>query len=1094
MSARINSILGLNYVRQGTRAIGTLTAVFSILLQISQTRLPAQGATASLQGSISDATGAVVPEATVKITNVNTGASQTATSNTQGRYFVPDLAVGDYELRVSKQGFATLVRHGLTLTVGAQQVVDMTVEIGAANQTVSVEAAASQVETATAAVGSLMDTHQMADLPLNGRNLEQLIQLAPGVSTIQGNAFTANGFGGRAAGYSIAGSRPEGQAILIDDESMQGFWNRGMGSIAGTSLGVEAIAEFQTLTNTYSAQFGGNGGAVNAVSKSGTNSFHGSAYEYLRNSAMDARSFIDPGSRPPPFRRNQFGGSLGGPVKRDKAFFFVNYEGFRQLLGETKIANVPGCNLNPSNCVPLATVTNPAVRQAITNALAIYPNATSVVNGQPEATTVANQIIHEDYVLARFDYAISSKDSIFGRYISDKSSYTEPYGGGGYGGGPLPFWPEVDDSHSHFSTLEWRRIISQTLVNTARISYSRPSTIEFTAPTVGTGIVNGTDPLQFNGGTRTDGVLAVTGLAGIGGALQLPANITQSHFIEGDDVTWAKGAHNIRFGALVGRLQTNTFETFFSGGEFSFTGLTSGPFPFVGGVPTIVLYVPPGSYFNRDLRQIEFTPYVQDDWKFSRRLTINMGVRWSFITNPIDQHNQLFTVTNFDTAAPPNLLTNVSHVMVINPSRKNFDPRIGLAFDPTGSQKTSIRAGFGIFHHPILPPDYTVGYWTSPPSAIDVVPGAFGVRFPTLPLSGNVAAPSSGPGWNYNTNVTPYQMQWNINIQHEIARNTVLNIGYIGSRGLHLLTENQDNPPTVCLATEGPHCANPTYAKGFEAFAPGGPGGYVGYGTLGSVTSNPVRNPNLAGWNDFGPYANSRYNSGTVSLNRRLTSNVQIQGSYTWSRCMDNGSYYPSFGGTGTLTNPYNWNSDWGPCAWDLNHVARINGLVNLPFHGNRVVEGWQLAGILSANNGYPLNITDGYDETTGGSPVGLTPRPNLNPGCSNNPVLGTANQWYNPTCFSLEAPGTFGNLGRDTVRGPNFVDTDFSVLKDTKVSERIAAQFRAEFFNIFNHTNLGLPNASLFLGGGVRNSSAGQITTYVATPRQIQFALKFIF
>jgi len=1010
------------HLSEGRMFICALSALI-IIGSWSQTPLLGQGATGSILGIVTDMSGAAVPDTAVQVKDVNTGIVQSTSTNAQARYTVPDLRVGDYEVQASKMGFQTTVRRGITLSVGAQSVVDFSLPVGQQQQVVTVEAQASQVETTSAAVSSLTDQKQMRDLPLNGRNLEQLIQLAPGVNTIQGNAFTSNGFGGRANGYSIAGSRPEGQALLLDDETLQGFWNRGMASVVGTSLGVEAIGEFQTLTNTYSAQFGGNGGVVNAVSKSGTNTFHGSAYEFLRNSALDARAFIDPGHSPPAFRRNQYGGSLGGPVRKDKAFFFVNYEGIRQLLGETKIANVPGCNLNTAACTP--TTTNPATRQAIINTLSVFPNADSVVNGQPRATSVANQIAHEDYVLARFDYAISDKDSIFVRYVSDKSSFVEPFGGGAFGGGPIPFWPELDASHSNFATTEWRRIVSPTLVNVARASFSRPATNEFTDKSIGRGIVNGTDPLQFFGGARQDGIVNITGLSGIGGALQLPFNTTQNRFTEGDDVTWTHGAHTLRFGGSVSRLQTNTFMPFFHGAQWSFTGLSGGPFPFLGGVPTTLIYVPLGSYPNRDFREIEITPYLQDDWKVSQKLTLNLGLRWEFVTNPVDQHNQLNTITNFDTAAPPNLFTHVQHPMATNPSWKNFDPRFGFAYDAFADHKTSIRGGFGMFRHVILPPDYSPGFWASPPWALTVLPGSLGALFPNLPNNGaagglNVGKPSSSPAWDYNTAVTPYVMQWNLNIQREVARNTVLNIGYVGSRGVHLITGLQANPPTVCLASEGPHCANPTYAKGFAAFAEGGPGGYLGFGTVGAVTSNPDRNNFLAGFPNLGTYASSSYHSGVVSLNRRFTSNVQVQASYTWSRCMDNGGYLTSLNSntTGAFTNPYNGNTDKAPCGWDLNHVARVNGLIALPFHGNQFVEGWQISGILSATTGYPLNITDGYDETAGGTPVAIAPRPNLNPGCSNNPIIGSVNRWYDVTCFSLLRPARSATLAETLCAG----------------------------------------------------------------------------
>jgi hypothetical protein len=317
---------------------------FFFLAGAGAVKLAAQAATGSILGTVADQSGAAVPGAAIEVNNTGTGAVRTATSDGAGRFNLPDLAVGGYDIHASKAGFSTVVRRGITLTVGAETVVDFTLPIGPQSQTVAVEAEVTQVETTNSAVGMLTDQKQMRDLPLNGRGFEQLIQLTPGVNTIGGTAagggggFIVFGMQGRAPEYSIAGSRPVGQQILLDDESLENFWGNGMSSVMGTSLGVEAIAEFRTLTNTYTAEFGGNGGVINAVSKSGTNGVHGSAYEFFRNSALDARQFIDP-AQIPAFRQNQFGGSLGGPIKRDKMFFFVNYEGIRAVL-----ANYTGRN------------------------------------------------------------------------------------------------------------------------------------------------------------------------------------------------------------------------------------------------------------------------------------------------------------------------------------------------------------------------------------------------------------------------------------------------------------------------------------------------------------------------------------------------------------------------------------------------------------------------------------------------------------------------------------------------------------------------------------------------------------------------------
>jgi hypothetical protein len=1061
---------------------------------IAPAHLNGQAATATISGRITDMSGAAVPAVEVQVKNNATGGGQTTASDEQGRYTLADLPVGDYDIHVSKTGFSNMVRTGVTLTVGAQSVVDFSLQVGQQLETITVQAEASLVDTSNSTVGTLTDEKQMSGLPLNGRNFEQLIQLSAGVNTLQGNSFVASGFQGRAPEYSIAGSRPEGQAILLDDENLQNFWNKGMGSVMGTSLGVEAIGEFQTLTNTYSSQFGGNGGVINAVSKTGSNSFHGSLYEFFRNSDLDARQFIDPATIPA-LRQNQFGATIGGPIKKDKMFFFVNYEGIRLVQGESKIAQVPGCNLDPANCIP--TATNPAAAQAIANTLRAWPNATTVVNGQPEALSVANENASENYILGRFDYNISSKDSIFARYISDKANYVEPFGGGGFGGGPVPFWPEQDYSHTQFATVEWRRILNPSMVNVARFSFSRPGTNEFTGKTEPGGLVNGTDPLQYFAPSagRQDGIVNVAGLAGIGAALQLPFNTTQNRYTEGDDLTWTHGAHTTRMGASVSRLQSNTYMPFFDGSMWEFTGLSSGPFPLLGGIPAVLLYVPLGSYPNRDFRNTEVTPYVQDDWKLSSKLTLNLGLRWEFVTIPTDAHNELYYVTNVATASAatnPPFYTHLSGVMASNPAWKNFDPRFGFAYDPFADHKTSIRGGFGIFHSPISIPDIAPGFWAAYPWAINALPGAIpfvGARYPDIPSPGaiNVAKPSSTPGWDYYANSTPYVMQYNLNIQRELSRGMILTVGYVGSRGLHLLTQQEANPPLVCSFAQGPGCANPSAANG-----PGG--GYFGFGTPGNVTSNPDLNNGLGSFPNLNPEAWSRYNSMLVSVTRRFAQNFEMTASYNWSRCIDNGGYLGSFNAASTaeFTNPYNTNTDKAVCSFDQTHVFKLNGLYALPFHGNRFVEGWQLTGIVTANSGLPVNISDGYDEATGGSTVALVPRPNYVSGCQQ--IVGKIDEWFNPGCYSLEAPGTLGNLGRNTVRGPGFKDFDFALLKDTKLREAMSLQFRAEFFNIFNIDNYGLPNNTLYLGGGGPNLPAGQITTEAGKPRQIQFALKLIF
>src|SRR5258708_1476109 len=396
----------LHNSKAGVRSAGILTSIFLIgSTGVGMLRLNAQGATATILGTVTDMSGAAIPETAVLVKNVGTGITQSATSDALGRFSVQDLGIGDYEVQASKMGFATVVRKGITLSVGSQSVVDFSLPIGQQSQAITVESQASQVEVTNAAVSSLINQQQMANLPLNGRNFEQLILLAPGVQMV--NSMNSNARQGRASVFSAAGARPEGQALLLDDESIVNYWNRGIGTITGSSLGMEAMAEFQALTNTYGAQFGGNGAVINAVSKSGTNSFHGSAYEFIRNSAMDARGFFDPAVIP--FRRNQPGGSIGGPVKKDKAFFFANYEGVWQFLAQTKVATVPDATHRTPT---FARASNPVSYDGIVNALALYPMPAynfSPAAGTGQVTHVASQVAHENYFLGRVDYTLSTK-------------------------------------------------------------------------------------------------------------------------------------------------------------------------------------------------------------------------------------------------------------------------------------------------------------------------------------------------------------------------------------------------------------------------------------------------------------------------------------------------------------------------------------------------------------------------------------------------------------------------------------------------------------------------------------------------------------
>lgn len=1041
--------------------------------------LPAQTTTAIISGTVTDASGAVVAGAKVDVRNVGTGITRSTTSNGQGRYRVPELLIGDYEVQASQAGFQTVLRKGITVTVGSEAVIDLSLPVGQAQQTVTVEAQASQVDTSSAAVATLVEPTQMNELPLNGRNFEQLLTLAPGVQTIPASG---GGFYGRQDNYSVAGSRPVGQAFMVDNQNLLSFFGHATGSgSAGTTLGLEAIAEFQTLTNTYSSQFGGNGAVINAASKSGTNGFHGSIYEFLRNSAMDDRSpfdtYIKPGNtsaNPPEYRRNQFGGSLGGPIKKDKAFFFVNYEGLRAEQGVSSITpNVPDVNAHQgylpcsvagaafaSSCNPATNLAFVGLPASVAPIMALFPSVAASPTGLGSLTEVANNITHENYFLARFDYNLSDKDSIFARYIRDYALYLTPLNGSS-----LALFPEADNTANNFATVEERHIFSPTLVNLARVSFTRPvETAVQDTPQV--------PALEFVAG-QPNGRVAVAGTT-IGPFMLLPYYLVPNHFVEGDDIIWTHGSHNIRAGVSVERVEDNTSSPQALGGTYTFSSLLT----FLEAQPASVSVPLLGQTDSfRELRTTFLTPYIHDEWKIAKRLTLNLGLRYEFATDPTDKQNLLHNLDQFSGGVTQGTgLVSVPNAFGRNITTRNWAPRVGFAYDPFADHKTSIRGGFGIFYDMLTGRDILPAYWLAPPYNLGTANGT--VAFPN-PFAGSVnpPLPSLAQGLYYWAGSTPMVMQYNLNLQRELSQGMVLTVGYTGSRGEHLLLTREYNAPELINGAFGTALPN------------------------GNTAPNVRLNPGLSALSVRDTVGNSNYNALIVSLNRRFARRWQTQVSYTYSKALDNGSAgQGAEGGPAApqlIMNPYNAATDYARSSFDRTQSIRVSAVYDIPGHGY-LLGGWMLTGLLTRATGAPLSILDGFDRTgLGGNNI----RPNFAPGVSSVPVLGTPSEYFNPTVFALSPVGTFGSIGRDTLIGPALADLDTALVKNTpikKVSEVFNVQFRAEVFNLANHPNWGQPGNSIFLNGaganGTLNPSAGRITSILGNARQIQLALKVVF
>jgi hypothetical protein len=1048
-----------------------------LLLVVGVGNLFAQATTATISGDVVDQTGAAVPAANVQVKNVGTGVTQTTVTDAQGRYTVPSLVIGNYEITVSKTGFQTVVRSGITLTVNQQAVIDVNLPIGQSQQTVEVQGQVSQVETASSTVANLVEAKQMTDLPLNGRNFQQLITLAPGVNVAQ---VSATSFYGKGETYSVAGSRPEGQAFLLDGTDVQNFFNRGAGSASlGTSLGMDAVAEFQTLTNTYSAQFPGNGAVVNAVTKSGTNSLHGSIYEYFRNDKLDARQFFDPLNQPA-FTRNQFGGAIGGALKKDKLFYFGNYEGLRQHQGVSRSALVP------TNAQRALAVNS---SQIVKDILALYPLDQT---GTGRATSVGTEIGNENYYLGRMDYNMSDKDSLFGRFVLDKAEFINPFSNAG---APILGFGTIEPTQNIYYTMEEKHIFSPTMINVARASFVRTKSTA-TAPT-------NTPALRWYPTlSNQDGNIAITGLSSLGPTALAPYLLVQNKYGWSDDVYWTKGAHNIKFGVGFNRIQTFENQPFNAAGTFTFGNgfasfLAGAPTRYAGAYPAgtpAIAGIQASADAYRSWRELLFMPYINDDWKVNSKLTINIGVRWDFDTNPKSAINNFMAITNppygsiganassFQ-STPVSLVPNVWRQ---NPSRMNFNPRFGFAYDPFKDHKTSIRGGFGIFHNTIMARTWSSGYVTGPPfpsSSLDssVAP----INFPNPYAGGSVASPrfSNGQTVDYNTNTSPYQMQWNINIQRELIANTVLTVGYVGSKGVHLLTQSDQNPPQAQFINGQWKFIDSTGTP-FPRWAPQ-------YDFINALQAN----------------GNSKYNSMQVNLVRRFSNNFQAQVAYTWSKSLDDGSGSSGLEtGGGPRSNPYDFRYEWGPSTFDIRQALRVNGIYRLPFKGNVLVEGWQINGIMSSTTAPPVTVITGFDraQVRGSSATGSFQRPNLVAGrtaddirlADTSNVLGSS-RYFDVTAFSLQAAGTLGNLGRNVIRGVGLFNLDISVVKDTKmkfISESAVLQFRAEAFNILNHVNFAQPNGSAFLGSGLPNPNFGAITAQNGFSRQIQMALRLNF
>jgi outer membrane receptor protein involved in Fe transport len=1108
--------------RKSAKTIGWVTsfAVWMIFGLTTPISVYAQVVGGTLSGTVTDPSGAVVPNSQMTIKNVGTGVTRKVAADASGFYTAPNLLPGTYDITVTAPGFKTEVRPGGTLTVGAEQSLNITMEVGQVAETVTVTGAAPTVELASSTTGSVIDSTTVVELPLNGRDWTLLAALVSGVNTVEvqtttgfSSARAARGFGNQ---VTVSGSKPQLNNYRLDGISITDYSGGSPGSVVeGITMGVDAIGEFSVLTSNSAAEYGRTaGGVINAVTRSGANQFHGDAYWFLRDEGLDSRGFFD-GPKLPPFHRNQFGGSLGGPIQKDKTFFFVNYEGFRQVLGNTNVDLVPSPNARMgiiagggapvSSCPAGTTLFVPGQSNLCVNNLVIpylplfpLPNKGLVGNGNTgHFNVVSSQNARENFVTNRIDHTFSEKDSLAGTWLLDKAYLAQPdtFDELLFGNTDIRILATVEETHA----------FSPSLVNTFRIGYSRIHPIQN----------------QFLSAIAPNGPLAVDPSLGVGPGLSAPALTVsglQKYLGRGgsplnsqpwnsyqlyDDAFLTKGTHSLKFGFAGEDMQHNPHVVGFQSGFFGFGGLTN----FLSNKPASL--VGPGGLYTSKLRQRLFGGYLQDDWRFRPNLTLNLGVRYEAVTVVTEKFNHLTNLRNITDPAP-----TIGAPLIMNPNLHNFEPRIGFAWDPFRNGKTSVRGAFGMFDVLPLTAEFFTGQqagfpFTKSLAVANLPPGSFPTILGTL-LTGGAASAFRYKSYQFDP-ARNYVMIWNLNIQRALTPSTALTIGYVGNHGVHMLeTMNDVNLVLPVMST----------SSGLLWPTPVGSGATINHFLSGQIA--PVS------WT-----GSSLYDALDVTLSKKFSHGFQAQGSYSWGKNIDTGS------GT-TVADPYQ-NSIGSPfyfcgrrCVRGLSdfNVAQnltVNYIWDLPTPTqwgsavSYILGGWEVGGILTAHTGLPIT------PMIGGDPLGLNssdtyslPDRLRGPGCQGNPVNpGSVNNYIKLQCFALPVstpaiaalcqpfgiqdgepplPGTcanlLGNAGRNSIVGPGLLGLDFALFKNNHIKENLNMQFRAEFFNIINHSNFVTPadNNTLFNQDGSPTGGAGSFDTLAGTAREIQFGLKLIW
>lgn len=1100
-------------LRESRKLVLFAFGVVGMILFICPSAWP-QVAGATLSGTVTDNTGAVIAKAVITLKSAATAVERTAETDSAGIYSMPNITAGTYQMSASASGFKTQLQNGIVLDVGATRLINISLQVGNVSQTVQVTGEIAGVQLANATISGEVNAIAVRDLPLNGRDWTQLATLQVGVNALRAQASTnsSSNRGNRGFGNELsdAGHSPYENNYRLNGISINDYSNGSPGSVLGVQLGVDAIQEFSVLTKNYSAEYGRTSGAViNAITKSGTNSFHGSAYWFLRDEDLDSRNYFD--SRViPPFHRNNFGASGGGPIQKDKTFLFANYEGIRQDLGLSFHDTVPTAAARAGNLCSVPTTGTCSPSQITVNSLVApylplwpLPNGGLVPNGNGDVgffNASGQAPGSEDYVTAKVDHIFSAKDSIAASWFMDNASTSQP--------DALLIGIHGVTTEREFGSIEATHIFNPLILNTIRLGFNR-TVGHIETPISAINPLGNDQSLGSIPGSNSP-ILSVPGLTLMQGALGDPTftSRVQNSYQAYDDAFITRGAHSLRFGFSAEHLQLNALGLI-KDGRFTFPSLQgfllNQPTSAITGDPSFSL---PGSQPGESGQlQTIYGVYIQDGWQLRSNLTVSLGLRYEPTTNITENHGGFGLNLDFFSGG---MTLHVPRLWETNPTLKNFDPRVGFAWDPFGTGKTAVRGAFGIYDTLPLTWQYLTTSTNPPFLWSNAIGGLAPGSFPTGALQAFTTPSALASRFVQRNPGRSYSMNWNLDVQRQLTSSLTASLGYTGSHSLHLDWVQGDQNMVLPTLTSA---------------------GYLWPFPVGSGTR---LNPSVGALSSVFYDADSTYEDLEAQLTKSMSHGVQLKGAYTWGKCIDNSSSRianDTF--LNSLANMMYFNKAMrrGLCDFQITQSFVLNYVwqVPTPRFGGAAVEhilgGWELSGITSASTGTPFSLLIAGDPLgqKNSTPSDFPDRMRGTAGCSNPINPGNPLNYLKLNCFtpptapasfaSLCKPAAasvaalipntcmnlFGNNGRNTLIGPGLLDFDFSVFKNNyipRISETFNIQFRVEAFNIFNRANFQAPidNSTIFSQTGTPVAGAGAIDATTTTSRQVQLGLKVIW